>query len=377
MTKDVRVAATGPVHAPAERAADSVSGVRPASFTVAATGDFLLHDVLIRQGAQDASGSRTHDFLPMLKALKPVISKADLAICHIETPIAAEGSAYTGYPVFNSPPQIVDAVERLGYDTCSTASNHTLDKGAAGVRRTLAALDEAGIEHAGSARSAAEARRTTMLDVKGVRVAQLSYTYGTNGVAEPAGKEWLVNDGLDADVILADARRAKEAGADVVILSAHWGVEYQHEPSAQQRRLAERLLASPDVDLIIGDHAHVVQPFERFGDKWVLYGLGNQVANPTANAEATHEGMVGQFTFRYDEEARAWRASPAFIPTLVVPGPPIRLVNLAAALKGSDALSADLEGESASAAMRARYAEAATRTARVARSLGADVPVGK
>ncbi|WP_170026672.1 CapA family protein [Actinomadura oligospora] len=319
-------------------------------FTVVGTGDFLLHSVLIEQAASDARG-HGYDFMPMLAQLKALISGADLAVCHLETPVGSPSGPFRGYPEFNSPPQIVKAIRRLGYDTCSTASNHAIDQGERGVRRTLDALDRSGIGHAGTARSAREAEKIDMRDVKGVRVAHLSYTYGTNGI--PKADDWLVNDTLKSARILADAARAKSAGAEVVAVSLHWGEEYQHAPTAAQRRLAKRLLRSQDVDLILGDHVHVVQPFERFNGKWVAYGMGNQVANPSANAEATHEGLVARFTFGRDAEGR-WRAQPSFVPTLVRSGPPIRLRTL-----------------TADSAERG----AVERTERVVRSLGFDVPI--
>lgn len=326
-------------------------------FTVVGTGDFLIHQVLIDQAASDAraKGQHGYAFMPMLATLKRVISEADLGVCHIETPVASRSGPFTGYPMFNSPPQIVDAIRRLGYDTCSTASNHAIDQGEPGVRRTLDALDKAGIQHAGTARSAAEAEGIKLLDVKGVKIAHLSYTYGTNDIPKPRGKPWLVNDGLQPGRILADAARAKDYGADVVILSLHWGEEYRQEATREQRRLAATLLRSPDVDLILGDHVHVVQPFERINGKWVAYGMGNQVANPTANAPATHEGLIARFTFTRDAREHRWTAQPSFVPTLVTPGPPIRLRVL-----GRDA------------------ANQATvdRVARVVRSLGYQVPIG-
>lgn len=324
-----------------------------ARFTVAGTGDFLLHSILIEQAASDSRAGEGYDFMPMLAALRPVISRADLGVCHVETPLATANGPFSGYPTFNSPPQIVDAIRKLGYDTCSTASNHTIDQGAAGVGRTLGALDAAGIKHAGSARSAREANQTNILNVKGVRVAHLSYTQDTNGIPKPAGKPWAVNDGLNADRILADAARAKSAGAEVVLLSLHWGEEYQHAATTTQRQLAARLLGSPNVDLILGDHVHVVQPYEQINGKWVAYGMGNQVANPVANEQTTHEGLVARFTFSRGSNGR-WNAQPSFVPTRVVPGPPIRLRVLSG---------------------RSEYPQTVARTTDVVRSLGFNVPV--
>ncbi|NEE40816.1 CapA family protein, partial [Streptomyces sp. SID7982] len=168
-------------------------------------------------------------------------------------------------------PEIATALRTTGFDSCSTASNHTLDDGAEGVRRTLDALDEAGVRHAGSARTAAEAARPTILPAgpgKGAaKVAHLAYTYGTNDIPLPAGRPWTVNV-TDERKIVEEARAARRAGADVVVLSAHWGTEWQDEPDVQQLELAERLTAStdqgrPDIDLIIGTHAHVPQAYEK------------------------------------------------------------------------------------------------------------------
>src|SRR5262249_53933595 len=166
------------------------------------------------------------------------------------------------------------ALADAGYDTCSTAGNHTLDQGAAGVRRTLDGLDAAGVKHTGSARSPNEAATPDILDVQGGRVAQLSYTYDFNSRSAPASRPWLANQ-TDPAAILAAARRARAAGAQVVIVSLYWGVEYQHQPTAGQTALARRLLADPAVDLIVGCHAHITQPFQKINGKWVVYGMGN------------------------------------------------------------------------------------------------------
>lgn len=128
------------------------------AFTLVASGDVLPHSSVIDRAAVDARG-RGYDFRPMLKGAAAAVSGADLAICHMETVYGRQGGPYTGYPAFKSPPEVAAALRATGYDSCSTASNHTLDDGADGIRRTLDALDEAGIAHAGSARTAAEAGR--------------------------------------------------------------------------------------------------------------------------------------------------------------------------------------------------------------------------
>jgi poly-gamma-glutamate capsule biosynthesis protein CapA/YwtB (metallophosphatase superfamily) len=316
---------SGPAPTPFPETAGSTAAAAPqGSFSVVATGDVLIHPALTEQAEADGGGKI--DYRPLLAGIKPLISGADLGICHLETPLAPEGGPYSGYPSFSAPPEIADAIKDTGYDTCSTSSNHTIDQGADGVKRTLDKLDAAGIEHTGSARSAAEAAKPLILDVHGVKVAQVSYAFGFNGIKVPAGKPWLANQ-IDVDDVLAAARQAKRAGAQVVIASLHWGIEYQHDPTAEQRSQAKKLLASADIDLIVGHHAHVVQPFEQIGGKWVAYGLGNSVARHSEPRGDTEEGAAARFRFVRDGDH--WKVDKAeYIPTLIKLDSPIRLIDL-------------------------------------------------
>ncbi|MET7504516.1 CapA family protein [Streptomyces microflavus] len=293
----------------AARGAGGQDADGPRPFTLLASGDVLPHSSVIDRAGADAGG-QGYDFAPMLKGVAPVVSRADLAICHMETVYGKEGGPYTGYPSFKSPPEVATALRATGFDSCSTASNHTLDDGSEGVDRTLGALEAAGIRHAGSARSAAEAARPTILSAgpgkRAAKVAHLAYTYGTNDIPLPAGKPWTVNV-TDERKIVAEARKARRAGADVVVLSAHWGTEWQDEPDAGQLELAERLTASqqggrPDLDLIIGTHAHVPQAYEKVNGTWVVYGMGDQIAGAMINYQGVqdprgNQSSMGRFTF--------------------------------------------------------------------------------
>lgn len=345
-------AATACAHGPVGTTSDE--GKAPGKearspFTLVATGDILPHDSVIEQANRDAGGDG-YDFRPMLAGVKPVISAADLAICHMETVYGPDGGPYTGYPSFASPPQVAAAVKATGYDSCSTASNHTLDAGFPGVSRTLDALDAAGVEHTGSARTPAEAREPALLEAGGATVAQLAYTYGTNGNPTPRDKPWAVNI-TDPERIVSDARRARRAGADVVVVSLHWGTEWQDAPDATQRRLARELTASrsagaPDVDLILGTHAHVPQAYEKVNGTWVVYGMGDQIAGQMINNAGEqdprgNQGTIGRFTFSPPEPGSArWQVAKAeFLPQLMDhdrTGPP-RVVDLNAELAAGDA----------------------------------------
>lgn len=255
----------------------ATDGGPPRGFTIAATGDFLIHGPVWNQALSNGGGVG-YDFGPMLEAVAPEISGADLAICHLETPLSADNSDLSGYPLFNAPFELAGAISAAGYDTCSTVSNHSLDQGVEGIETTLRHLDEAGLEHAGTARSAEEASEPNIYDVKGVEVGHLAYAYGFNGIPVPAGSPWLVNE-IDADRILADAGRLREAGSEFTVVSLQWGQEDRRDPTPEQHALARQLLDSDNVDLIIGHHVHVVQPMEKIGDKYVIYGVGNFLSN--------------------------------------------------------------------------------------------------
>lgn len=316
------------------------------AFTVVATGDVLVHPPITDQAESDAatSGRGEHDYRPLLAGAQPLISGADLAICHLETPLAEPGGPYSGYPSFNAPPEVADAIKDTGYDSCSTASNHTFDQGEAGVTRTLDKLDEAGIEHTGSARTAAEAETPLIMDVAGVRVGQVSFSFGFNGIEAPEGKSYLANR-MAVDDVIAGAKAAKDAGAEVVVASLHWGTEYQHEITEEQEQEAEELLADNNIDLIIGHHAHVVQPFEKVNGKWVAYGLGNSVARHSEPRGSTEEGAAARF--RFVEGADGWTVENAeFLPTLMQLTPQLRLVDLTrepSGERGTEALTATAE----------------------------------
>ena len=280
------------------------SAVVPQSFTVVATGDVLIHqDLELTAGARQADGS--YDFSSVLAPVAPLIRAADLAICHFETPVAPAGGPYRGYPSFAVQPEIIRALAGAGYDECSTSSNHSLDDGTAGLTRTLDDLDAAGIGHAGTYRTQAESQTPRILDVHGIKVAHIAATYGLNGGGPPGDRPWEVNIAPvpDVTVLLAAAARAKAAGAQVVIASLHCCVEYQHDPTAAQVAAVQALLASPDIDLVIGHHAHVVQPFEQVGGKWVAYGLGNFVAEMAKEGDPYDE-VAARFTFTQGADGR-------------------------------------------------------------------------
>ena len=320
----------------------------PRSFTLTAGGDILIHPALTDQAVADG-GASGRTFLPLFEGVRETL-KADLSLCHLEVPLGKKDGPFFGYPSFLAPPEVAKGLVDVGYDSCSTASNHTLDRGVSAIQTTLDAMDAVGLHHTGSFRTPEESAAPLILDAGGVKVAQLSFTYGFNGI--PLPQPWRANQ-INAAKILADARKARDAGAEVVVLSVQWGNEYQHAATADQKALARQLLADPALDLIIGTHVHVVQPFEKIGNKWVAYGLGNEVARHAEPRGVTEEGVIARFKFEQGPEG--WAVVEAgFTPTLVELGPPIRLVDLSRM------------------PATPRRSEAITRTSGIVNSMGAE-----
>lgn len=257
--------------------------------TIAFGGDILIHSG-VWAAADTGAG---YDFSPMLAPITARLREADVAICHLEVTLARAEDTVSGYPRFRAPDAIATDLAEAGFDGCSVASNHALDFGEPGVVATLDGLDAAGLVHAGTA-SAPEERGPAIYEAGGIRVAQLSYAYGFNGFVRPAGKEWLV-DQIDPALILADAHAARAAGAELVIVSLHWGNEYAHEVVATQQLVADALAADVGaVDLVVGHHAHVVQPISKVGSMWVVWGMGNLLSNNSprcCTTEAT-DGVI-------------------------------------------------------------------------------------
>lgn len=282
---------TGPGAAPgdvgeAERAPDSTAPTTtteppgPSELTLVFAGDLLPHMPVNDKAAEyGRTSGRDFDYVPMFEPVRPILEGADLAICHMEVPTAPEGQLITSYPSFGAPPELAIDAGAAGYDGCSTASNHSLDRGRAGLDRLLDTFDLAGMGHTGTARTEDEGDgRARLYDVDGVKIAHLSYAYDFNGYRIPEDAPWSVNQ-IDPNKIIARSEEARADGADLVVLSLHWGDEYVHDPTLQQEAWAEQILASPAVDVIIGHHAHVVQPISRVADRYVVWGLGNQVSN--------------------------------------------------------------------------------------------------
>ena len=265
----------------------------PVELTLSFSGDLLIHSPVWGRALALGGGDR-YDFAPLFDELRPYVAGADLAFCHLETPMTP--AEPTSYPIFNTPPELAKGIAESGWDACDTASNHTLDQGEEGIAQTIKALDRAGVRHTGSATSEREARKPLIMRAGGIRIAYLAYTTDTNGI--PVPKPWDVNL-TDPERILADARVARQAGADAVIVNLHWASEvvgeYITDPDPAQERLVARLAREPEITAIVGQGPHVVQPIREVAGKTVVFSEGNLVSNQGADTglpEASQDGYV-------------------------------------------------------------------------------------
>lgn len=288
--------------------------------SVLVTGDMLVHAQLWEQARADAlaAGAKGLDFGPLLEGQRKYIEKSDLAICHQETPVAGPTGPFSAYPSFNVPPQIITAAQQVGYQACTTASNHTIDRGTAGLVRTLDALDAAGLQHTGSYRSEADAQGIMILPTAAAKIAVIDATYGLNGQLPEAA--WQV-DMLDPEVMIAKAKKARDLGADIVLGAMHAGDEYSSVPNAEQTSVAHALADSGQFTMIYGHHTHSVLPIEQYKGTWIAYGLGNGITELSPNYVVNNEGLLVRAQFSQDAAGK-WTASDlAWAPSVIVRGP--------------------------------------------------------
>lgn len=245
----------------------------------------MLHSPQITSGRQ-RDGS--YDFSPFFKEIKPYLSSADISIANFEVSLGGT-PPYSGYPRFNSPDQLVDAVRDAGINVVSTANNHAMDMGVPGVKRTYQVVNEKGIKTVGTA-STPEEKKATLVTKKGIKLAFLAYTESTNGL--PVPEPYLLNT-INPLQIDKDIKEAKNQGADFVIVSLHFGTEYQRIPNDYQRKTAQHVFES-GADVILGSHPHVIQPMKRLKingkEKFIIYSMGNFVSNQTD--PYTDEGVI-------------------------------------------------------------------------------------
>lgn len=261
--------------------------------SIVMVGDVLLHTP-INEGALQEDGS--YSYFHLFSKVKDEIEKADIAIVNQEVIIGGKELGISGYPCFNAPYEVADALVDAGFDVILHATNHALDKGEKGIRNCLKNWREKypDIEIAGIHDTEESANTITYLERENASIAILNYTYGTNGISAPAGKEYLV-DYLEKNKVIEDIRTAK-SNADFVIVCPHWGKEYSHEVSENQKKWTQ-LFWDEGVDLVMGTHPHVIQPIEMREDETkkmlVYYSLGNYINCTSGSGVGTCDRMIG------------------------------------------------------------------------------------
>ncbi|MGX1160819.1 poly-gamma-glutamate synthesis protein (capsule biosynthesis protein) [Arthrobacter sp. SLBN-100] len=317
--------------------------------SVLVTGDMLVHTQLWQQAQLDAAaaGKPGFDFVPLLEGQRRYINNSDLAVCHQETPVAGPEGPFSAYPSFNVPPQIIPGAKNVGYQACTTGSNHTIDRGTDGLLRTLDALDDAGLKHTGSYRTENESRGILILETPAAKVAIIEAAYGLNGLVPD--HPWQV-DMLDAPAMIAKAVKARELGADIVLGAMHAGEEYASEPNAQQQEVAHALVDSGQFNLVYGHHTHSVLPIENYKGTWIVYGLGNGITELSPWYVVNNEGLLVRVQFGQDAAGK-WSATDLGWAPSVIVRDPYRWCSLAA-----DAPQGPCAGPEADAATRLRTA---------------------
>jgi poly-gamma-glutamate synthesis protein (capsule biosynthesis protein) len=261
-------------------------------------GDIMGHVTQINAAKSEAKG-KGYDYKPVYKHLKPYFSSADLAVINLEHTLA--GEPYSGYPQFSSPDESIFAIKDAGFNIIATANNHSLDRGKQGLERTISVLDSMELKHLGTYKDSSESqsKHPFFVEINGIRIVFLNYTYGTNMLVEEAPN--VVNR-IDTNQIATDIKRARFASPDFIIAIMHWGIEYENPENAEQRELA-KFLAWRGVNLIIGGHPHVVQPFDKIhvphnDSVPVIYSLGNFVSNQ--RDRYTNGGIVFEVNLKKD-----------------------------------------------------------------------------
>ena len=291
--------------------------IEPINFTMTAIGDTLCHNTQYWDAYN--SSTKQYDFSYVYDNIKDYTSSADITIGSLETTFAGEDRGYSNYPVFNSPDSLATGLKDIGVDVISLAGNHALDYGYSGICRTIDVLDNVGISHLGTYKSAEDQNKILIKDVKGVKIAFINYTYGTNGIPVPSDKPYCLNL-IDKDLISKQIKQAKGQNVDMIVACMHWGTEYKTSANDEQKELADFLFKS-GVDIILGNHPHVIEPMEKktitlddgsTKDVFVVYALGNFTADQ--RAEITRDSAILNLDITKDSDGKILINKVSYVP---------------------------------------------------------------
>lgn len=272
-------------------------------------GDIMCHN----SNYNDAynSDTDTYDFSYVFQDIAKYFENDDITIGNLETTLAGKEIGYSSYPTFNTPEILATDLKELGLDVLATANNHSLDKGYVGIENTITELDNVGISHTGTYNSQESSEQYLVKDVNGINIAFLNYTYGTNGIAIPSGREYCVNL-IDRDKIQSDLNNVKALGnVDLICVIIHWGTEYRLTPTDEQEELANFMFEN-GADIILGGHSHCLEPMEKrtitledgtTKDGFIVYSLGNFMSGQ--NKSYTRQSVILQLQITKNGETGA------------------------------------------------------------------------
>lgn len=293
------------------------------TFTMTAIGDVLCHNTQYWDAYN--KDTDTYDFSYVFEDIKHYFEATDLSIGNLETSFAGKERGYSNYPTFNSPDSLAYVLKEMGLDMITTAGNHCLDMGFSGLSKTIDVLDEAGLKHLGTYKTQEERDQIFITDVKGVKIAFINYTYGTNGIPVPSDKEFCVNL-IDKDLIKKDIESAKSQDVDMIVACMHWGTEYRTTANAEQEELADFLFEN-GIDVILGNHPHVLEPMEKrtvtledgtTKDGFVIYACGNFICDQ--NAENTRNSIILNLTITKHSDGKITIDKANYIPIYMYKG---------------------------------------------------------
>ena len=251
------------------------------TISISAVGDLMCHSV---QFDYAKIKNDSFDFRPVYKYVKPYLDSSDIIMANLETVTAGKRYKYSGYPLFNSPPEFITALKYAGFNLITTANNHALDKGVAGVDSTIEQLVKNGINYEGTFLSRRDRDSIRIFNLKGIKLAVLAYTYGVNNNIVKNKNSYIINQ-IDTVLIKKDIDSARARGVDLVLVYFHFGDQYKRKPSAFQKEIVAKTI-SYGADLILGGHPHVIEPAEYFKTNaakldtgYVIYSLGNFISN--------------------------------------------------------------------------------------------------
>lgn len=304
---EIPTSSTTSIDSKSNNITDVSSSIEPITFTFTALGDTLCHNTQYWDAYNKQTG--IYDFSYVYDDIRSYTEASDITISSLETTFAGEDRGYSNYPTFNTPDSLATALKGIGIDIISTAGNHALDYGYTGLCRSIDVLNNAGLSHLGTYKSAEEQEQILIKDVKGVKIAFINYTYGTNGIPVPSGKEYCVNL-IDKELIKKQIAQAKEAKVDMIVACMHWGTEYKTTANSEQKELADFLFKN-GVDVIIGNHPHVLEPMEKrivtlddgtIKDCFVVYALGNFTADQ--REEITRDSAILNLTITKNSDGK-------------------------------------------------------------------------